>query len=254
MRALIPMAGAGSRFAEAGYTTPKPLLPLLGEPMVVKAAQALPLSERYTFIVRDFQIEEYQIDKHLASYFPGCDVVVLDHLTEGQAVTCLKAKHLFQPEEELVIGASDNGMIYDSKVFEEAKQEADVLVFTFRNNPAVDARPQAYGWVKTKDGVEIEKMSVKVPISSAPQQDHAVVGAFWFRKAGDFVKAAERMITNNTRINNEFYVDECINDAIALGLKAKVFEIEHYVCWGTPTDYETFQYWNGYYQSITSQK
>lgn len=255
MRALIPMAGAGSRFAEAGYKIPKPLLPILGEPMVVKAAQALPHSQQYTFIVRDFQIEEYQIDKHLANYFPGCDVVVLDHLTEGQAVTCLKAKYLFNADEELVIGASDNGMIYDITSFEKAKQQADVLVFTFRNNPAVNVKPQAYGWVKTKaDGLEIEKMSVKVPISKSPQQDHAVVGAFWFRRSADFVKAAERMIANNTRINNEFYVDECINDAIALGFKAKVFEIDHYVCWGTPADYETFQYWNGYYQEITSRK
>jgi NDP-sugar pyrophosphorylase family protein len=251
MRALIPMAGAGSRFAEAGYKIPKPLLTILGEPMVVKAAQALPLSEQYTFIVRDFQIREYQIDKHLGNYFPGCDVVVLDHLTEGQAVTCLKARHLFQPDEELVIGASDNGMIYDLRSFNTLKQTCDAIVFTFRNNPAVDARPQAYGWVKINESNEVERMSVKVPISEHPQNDHAVVGAFWFKRASMFVEAAERMIQNNTRINNEFYVDECINDLLDLGYNVKVFEIDHYVCWGTPTDYETFNYWSNYYELIT---
>lgn len=247
------MAGAGSRFSEAGYKIPKPLLPLLGEPMVVKAAQALPVSDKYTFIVRDFQIKEYQIDKHLKRYFPGCDVVELDHLTEGQAVTCLNAKNLFDLNEELVIGASDNGMIYDHSKFNEAKKDADVIVFSFRNNPTVEEKPEAYGWVKTKsNGTEIEKMSVKVPISATPQNDHAVVGAFWFRKSEFFIKAAERMIANNKRINNEFYVDECINDALELGLKAKVFEIDHYVCWGTPTDYESFLYWEEYYKAITA--
>ena len=71
MIALIPMAGAGSRFAEQGYTTPKPLLPVLGLPMVVNAAKALPKSEKYVFVVRDFQIKEYAIDQHLKSFFPN---------------------------------------------------------------------------------------------------------------------------------------------------------------------------------------
>ncbi|WP_317898635.1 sugar phosphate nucleotidyltransferase [Aurantibacillus circumpalustris] len=254
MRTLIPMAGAGSRFTEAGYTIPKPLLPILGEPMVINATKALPESDNYTFIVRDFQISEYQIDQHLKKYYPNADVIVLDHLTEGQAVTCLKAKEVFRADEELLIGASDNGMIYDLKAFEKVKQDADALVFTFRNNPAVDAKPQAYGWVKLKGNSEVvERMSVKVPISSTPQNDHAVVGAFWFKKADYFVKAAEHMIANNRRINNEFYVDECINDLIELGYKVKVFEIDHYVCWGTPVDYQTFNYWSNYYDLISKK-
>ncbi len=251
MNILIPMAGAGSRFAEAGYEAPKPLLPILGKPMVVSAANALPYGDKYIFIVRDFQINECQVDKHLNEYFPGCQVVVLDHLTEGQAVTCLHAKHIINNEEELMIGASDNGMIYSMDGFRQATNDVDALVFSFRNNPAVNEKPQAYGWVKTKEDDFIEKMSVKIPISDFPLNDHAVVGAFWFRKGSMFVEAAEHMIKLNHRINNEFYVDECINDLINLGFKAKVFEIDHYVCWGTPNDYKTFNYWESFYHDMT---
>jgi dTDP-glucose pyrophosphorylase len=252
MLALIPMAGAGSRFVEAGYKIPKPLLTVLNEPMVISAAKALPSSNRYAFIVRDFQVSEYNIDVHLRKYYPDAEVIVLDHLTEGQAVTCLKGKNMFNPEEELLIGASDNGMIYSLEAFNEVKKDADAIVFTFRNNPAVDAKPQAYGWVRVKENNVVVKMSVKVPISKSPQNDHAVVGAFWFRKSAYFIEAAERMINMNRRINNEFYVDECINDLLELGYKVKVFEIEHYVCWGTPNDYETFNYWEAYYDKMRS--
>ncbi len=253
MIALIPMAGAGSRFAEAGYTIPKPLLPILGKPMVVSAADALPKSDQYIFIVRDFQIREYQVDEHLRKHFPDCEIVILDHLTEGQAVTCLHAKEHINNDLELVIGASDNGMIYSKEAFENAKQDADALVFSFRNNPSVNEKPQAYGWMKTKDGDHIERMSVKVPISKSPMNDHAVVGTFWFKKGSMFVEAAERMMALDRRINNEFYVDECINDLIDLGYKVKVFEIDHYVCWGTPNDYKTFNYWESYYEKISPQ-
>lgn len=247
MIALIPMAGAGSRFAEQGYTTPKPLLPVLGLPMVVNAAKALPVSERYVFVVRDFQIKEYAIDQHLKSFFPNSDIVVLDHLTEGQAVTCLMAKDLINTSEPLVIGASDNGMIYDREKFEYISKEADAIVFTFRNNPAVLEKPQAYGWVKVDENRDVKQVSVKVPISQSPMQDHAVVGTFWFKSGKIFVEAAEHMIAANTRINNEFYVDECVNDLLSLGYKVKVFEIDHYVCWGTPNDYKTFNYWNEFF-------
>lgn len=254
MIALIPMAGAGSRFAEAGYTTPKPLLPVLGGPMVVEAARALPHAEKYVFVVRDFQIAEYQIDAHLSNYFPGCEIVVIDHLTEGQAVTCLHAKQLINNEEELVIGASDNGMIYNLPAFEAMKAGADAVVFSFRNNPAVLEKPQAYGWIKTDEDNVVTAMSVKVPVSNTPMADHAVVGAFWFRQGKMFVEAAERMIALNRRINNEFYVDECINDLVELGYKVKVFEINHYVCWGTPNDYKTFNYWEAFYEKISESQ
>jgi dTDP-glucose pyrophosphorylase len=248
MIALIPMAGAGSRFVDAGYSIPKPLLPLMGTPMVVKAALALPLSDKYIFVVRDFQIKDFQIDQHLKKYFSNSEIIVLDHLTEGQAITCLKAKPLIDNDESILIGASDNGMVYDREAFNEACKDTDALVFTFRNNPSVLAKPQAYGWVQVNHSNEVEKVSVKVPISNTPMNDHAVVGAFWFRKGSMFVEAAEHMVANNKRINNEFYVDECINDLIELGYKVKAFEIEHYVCWGTPNDYETFNYWEEYYK------
>lgn len=250
MISLIPMAGAGSRFTEAGYATPKPLLPLLGKPMVVKAAEALPESDQYIFIVRDYQIEDYQIDQHLQTHFPGCIIKVLDHLTEGQAVTCMHAKAEIDNEKPLCIGASDNGMIYDRSIFDIACMDADALIFTFRNNPAVLAKPTAYGWVRTSAGNVVEQVSVKVPISQTPMNDHAVVGTFWFREGRMFTEAAEHMISRNKRINNEFYVDECMNDLIELGYKVKVFEIEHYVCWGTPLDYETFGYWEAFYNKF----
>jgi dTDP-glucose pyrophosphorylase len=253
MIALIPMAGAGSRFTEAGYSVPKPLLPVLEKPMVMNAANALPRSRKYIFIVRDFQVREYEVDKHLKLYFPDCEVLVLDHLTEGQAVTCLYAKDYINTDEELVIGASDNGMIYSRDAFEEAKKDTDALVFSFRNNPAVNEKPRAYGWIRTNEDQSIKNMSVKVPISNTPIKDHAVVGTFWFKKGSMFIEAVERMMNQNRRVNNEFYVDECINDLIALNYKVKVFEIDHYVCWGTPNDYKTFNYWESYYEKMASR-
>ena len=248
---LTPMAGAGSRFTEKGYTVPKPLLPVMDLPMVVSAAKALPgPDENMVFVLRDFHISEYGIDKTLVEHFPDAKIIVIDQLTEGQASTCLLAKEFINNDQELFIGASDNGMLYDQAKFDQAKEAADALVFTFRNNPTVLPKPAAYGWVEVeKDDATIIEAKVKFDMPD-PLKKHAYVGAFWFKTGKLFVEAAERMIAQNRRINNEFYVDECINDVIQLGYKAKVFEVDHYICWGTPNDYKTYQYWEAYYNKV----
>ncbi|MBT6843910.1 MAG: nucleotidyltransferase, partial [Candidatus Melainabacteria bacterium] len=180
---MIPMAGAGSRFADEGYTTPKPLLPVMGTPMVIKAMQALPSSEQNQeiFICRDFHIADYQIDAKLKEHYPNAKIVQVKELTQGQAATCLLAKDLINNDEELVIGASDNGMIYDAVMFESMKQDYDALVFSFRNNQCVVAKPEQYGWIKT-NGTDVTGVSVKKAISDDPINDHAIVGSFWFKQ------------------------------------------------------------------------
>lgn len=252
---LIPMAGAGSRFAMKGYTTPKPLLPVRGLPMVVSAAKSLPYEGgEYVFVVRQFHIEEYGIDEVLKEHFPKARIITIEHLTEGQASTCLLARDVVNNDRELFIGASDNGMLYDEEAFEEACRDSDAIVFSFRNNPTVLPSPKAYGWVLTgEDGVTITEAKVKYDMPD-PLNHHAYVGAFWFRKGSLFVEAAERMIAQNRRVNNEFYVDECINDLVAMGYRARVFEVDHYICWGTPNDYQTFQYWDDYYQILKNRE
>ena len=247
MNILIPMAGAGSRFQKEGYVIPKPLILVQGTPIVVQATRALPVGERHIFICRDFHVSEYNIGVKIKDFFPEADIITVDKLTEGQASTCLLAKRLIDNEEELCIGASDNGMIYDKNAFEESKKEADCLVFTFRNNVTVVPKPQQYGWVMVDQENNATRISVKIPISSNPIKDHAIVGAFWFKKGKYFVEAADNMIEQNRRINNEFYVDECINDLITLGRKVKVFEIDYYIGWGTPDDLRTFEYWESFF-------
>ena len=76
-----------------------------------------------------------------------------------------------------------------------------------------------------------------------PASDPIVLGTFTFRRAEDFRRALERLIKRDGRINGEFYIDSLINDAIALGLRCHLFEVDSYLCWGTPNDLRTFEYW-----------
>lgn len=256
MNIILPMAGAGQRFTDAGYKTHKPVLPMIDYrtgskyPMVVCAAMDLPGVEKdgknIIFIDRDFHKKD-GVEEQIKQHFNKCSFITVDKLTEGQACTCLLAKEKIDLSEELLIAGCDNGMIFDKKKFEKEKKTADCLVFTYRNYQSVMANPNAYGWMKTDKNNVITDLSIKKAISDNPMNDHAVVATFWFKTGELFVKAAEKMIEEDDRINGEFYVDEVIRNILGGGYFAKVFEIDKYLGWGTPKDYEdyinTIEYW-----------
>jgi bifunctional N-acetylglucosamine-1-phosphate-uridyltransferase/glucosamine-1-phosphate-acetyltransferase GlmU-like protein len=158
------------------------------------------------------------------------------------------AKNDINNDNALLISPCDNGMIYNLKAFIRITENADVVLFTFRNNCTVVEKPNQYGWVIVDGDNKTLKISCKKQVSDNPENDHAITGAFWFKHGSYFVDAAEKMIAENRRINKEFYVDDCINDCINVGLRVMVFEIDHYICWGTPSDLKTYKYWQQYFK------
>lgn len=259
MNILIPMAGEGKRFKEAGYQISKPAIPVYDirtgakVPMVVAATLDIPGvikgGSNVIYVERDFH--RYNgTEEEIKKYFPMATFLAAEALTEGQACTCLLAEDKINNQEELIIAGCDNGMSLDLPVFEKRKTDADVIVFTYRNHDHVLKNPDAYGWMITDSADRILDVSVKKAISDDPRQDHAVVATFWFRHGSIFVEAARKMIRENDRIHGEFYVDEAIRHVIESGYSAMVFEIDRYIGWGTPKDYEqyqkTFEYWRGF--------
>lgn len=259
---LIPMAGAGQRFADAGYSVHKPAIMTVdratGEekPMVVCATADLPgvASDGSNVIYVDRTFHKTDgVEDAIRAYYPKASFITVDHLTEGQACTCMLAKDRLEPEEPLLIAGCDNGMDIDVTAYEALKQECDCIVFTYRHNEAVLRNPNAYGWMITDGKGNITGTSIKKAISDTPMEDPAVVATFWFKRAQIFLDATEKMIAEDDRINGEFYVDQVAKHVLDLGYCAKIFDIGRYVGWGTPADYEgyqeTWKYFKGFMQT-----
>lgn len=249
-KVLIPMAGAGQRFADAGYSVHKPAIMTVdratGEekPMVVCATADLPgvASDGSNVIYVDRTFHKTDgVEEAIRVFYPGASFITVDHLTEGQACTCMLAEDSLDPEEPLLIAGCDNGMDIDRAAYEALKRECDCIVFTYRHNEAVLHNPNAYGWMITDGEGNITGTSIKKAISDTPMEDPAVVATFWFRRAQIFLDATEKMILEDDRINGEFYVDQVAKHVLDLGYCAKIFDIERYVGWGTPADYESYQ-------------
>jgi hypothetical protein len=107
-----------------------------------------------------------------------------------------------------------------------------------------------FGWIDAVEG-QVRSVAVKTPLDK-PASDPIVLGTFTFRRAEDFRRALYRLIARNGRVNGEFYIDSLINDAIALGLNCRLFEADSYLCWGTPNDLRTFEYWQSCFHKWVS--
>lgn len=247
---LIPLAGRGQRFKDEGYVNPKPLIEVSGKPMIIQASNALPDCSKNIFVCLKEHLENYPLEKEIKSVYPNAKVISLDKVTEGQACTCeigLKNEDLDLP---LFIGACDNSMILDFKKLDKEINNADILAFSFRNNITSEKNPESYGWLKLDKNGFVENVSVKVPISNTPKKDHAIVGAFYFKSGKIFLDCLNYLYKNNIRVNNEFYVDSCVMAGIKLDYTVKPFEIEKYICWGTPDDYKTFEAYQSLFHKL----
>ena len=251
---LLPMAGLGSRFVKEGYKIQKPLIPVSGLPMAVQAKNDLPKTDLQRYILRKDLQGLSELINTLTKYSENPSFEILDSVTDGQATTCTEGVIGLDIESPITIAACDNGMIYDASRFNDfmLDEGVDVIVWGAKSYPGAIRSPEMYGWIDmNKETRKIHSISVKAPLEN-PEDDPIVVGTFTFKRLGDFLDSVERMKAREAKVNEEYYVDMAINDAIALGKNCKFFEVEHYICWGTPNDLRTFEYWQSCFHKWSS--
>tara|TARA_B100001175_G_C19512968_1_gene645150 strand:- start:3750 stop:5117 length:1368 start_codon:yes stop_codon:yes gene_type:complete len=231
MNVLIPMAGRGSRFADVGYTFPKPLIEVNGKPMIQVVLENLNIEANYTFVVRKEHYEKYSLQYLLTLIAPGCNIIQVDEMTEGSACTTLLAKEFINNDDPLLLANSDQFMEWNSNecLYAFNADGIDGGILTFK------ATHPKWSYAKVGSDGFVAEVAEKKPIS----QD-ATVGVYFWKKGSDYVKYAEQMIDKDIRTNGEFYICPVFNEAINDGKKVRIKEIERMWGIGTPEDLNYF--------------
>lgn len=215
---VIPMAGRGSRFAEAGYKDPKPLISVHGKPMIQVVVENLTprIEHRFIFICQNQHIKDYNLIPKLKSYAKNVEIIGIDGITEGQVCTVLKAKELINNDEPLMTANSDQYIDFDINDYLEdmEKRQLDGLIMTMK------ADDPKWSYAKTDTQGLVTETAEKKVIS-----EDATVGIFNFRRGRDLVRAAEAMIKDNIRVNGEFYTCPCYNYLIKEGRRIGIYGI-----------------------------
>lgn len=250
---LIPMAGKGSRFRDAMFKTSKPLISIGSLPMVVSACQSFPEADTWIFLPRADDLSRHSLKDALRSCLSeSIEFVPVDHETTGQAATCLLAKKLLNSDDHLLITSCDYRTIYDNDDWQKIVDDdsIDAVIWTTRIGAGLIKNPSAFAYCVTEvDGFTVNKIVEKHTISEEPGNDPLVVGTFWFRRSGDFIRVAEAAISKNLNVNGEHYVANSMNLLLAEGKRIIIFDIIQWISFGDPFELDIYYYWEDYFYS-----
>jgi len=256
---ILPLAGKGSRFVKEGYNDPKPLIKVDGLPMIVSAVKSLPKTSKQVFICLEQHLKNYPLEKEIKEHYNKSNIVSINQVTEGQACTIelgIKKANV-DLESPILVSACDNGVYFDTKKYQSIIDDGnnDIIVWSFTNQQCSKKNPEMYGWIETDENDHVKEVSCKKFIEGIHdlEKSHVIIGTVFFRKAKYFLEGLQENYKKDFRTNGEFYLDDVINPCVKKGLKTKVFEVDHYICWGTPNEYKTYNYWKEYFFIPTSK-
>lgn len=232
---VIPMAGKGSRFVNAGYTVPKPLIDVNGEPMICVVTKniAPTMSHRFIYICQKEHLQKYDLETSLRAIEPDCIIIPITNVTEGAACTVLLAQEYIDNDSPLMIANSDQYVDCAIDQYIVAGIGNDGCIMTMRANDP------KWSYIRYDVNGAVTEVREKEVIS-----DEATVGIYNFAHGSDFVCAAHAMIGKDIRVNQEFYVAPVYNELIAEGRKIVYYNVgreqKGMYGLGTPEDLELF--------------
>ncbi len=236
LQILMPMGGLGQRFRDAGIDTPKPLIPVLGTPMFMRALSSFDKYEgdkHHIFVVRKDTDEEYALSQQIKQILPDAKIKVIDYNTQGAVETCLAAEEYIDPDSPLVI--MDCDIAFDSEEYfakiKKAVEHSDFdgLLLSFDSN---DPR---YSFAEMNASGFVLRTAEKIAISN-----NALMGAYFFTKAELFISAAHELMKRQIDESlKEYYVSLIYNILLdggkRIGLSKGIF-----YCFGTPEELDSF--------------
>ncbi len=196
---VVPMAGRGSRFADAGYKEPKPLIDVGGKRMIEVVINNLKptCKHRFIFVCQEEHVKAYGLESIFRNVCDNFEIVAINGITEGAAITVLKARDYFDSDEPLMIANSDQWVDVDINDYLNDMKERS-LSGSMLTMKADDPK---WSYAKVDTIGMVSEVVEKVVIS-----DEATVGIYNFNKGSDFCHFADYMVENNIRSNGEFYV------------------------------------------------
>jgi NDP-sugar pyrophosphorylase family protein len=220
---IMPMAGNGSRFADIGYTDPKPMIDVKGKPMFMRAVEAINITfDEMIFIIR----KEHNIKDRVLEHYPTAQVVELSGVTEGAACSILTADQYIDPDDSVLISNCDQIIEWDAAQFDKLRHN-DGVILTF---DCPDRDPK-WSFAQTDSNDNVVRVAEKDPISSK-----ATTGHYYWRSWQMYKQSAQDMIHADDRVNNEFYLAPVYNYTIRAGGTVKTASVQHMQGIGTPED------------------
>ena len=236
MLLLIPIGGLGTRFSKANYTKPKPLINVLGKPIIFWLLDNLNLKNiSHIIIPYHSTLKPYRFEDLLKKTYPKITFIFnqLTENTEGASHTIkLALEKLVLEDQPILCLDSDNFYTTDIiTLYERRENKNCVLVFKD------DTQEPIYSYSKIDDNNRIIEIKEKDKISNL-----ANTGGYGFNSWKELLSNINLIMENKIKQKDEYYTSTVIREMIRREDRFNVIEIEKdkFICLGTPLQVRLF--------------
>jgi len=220
MKIIIPMAGRGSRLRPHTLTVPKPLVPVVGKPIVQRIVEDFNASfpgeiDEVAFIIGDFGSEAEEQLQQIADGIGAKASIYQQETPEGPAHAIYCAKDSL--EGPCIVAFADTLF----KASFQFDTNADGIIWVQK----VDD-PSSFGVVKTNEQGVITEFVEKSPTFVS---DKAIVGLYYFKDGGNLRDEIGYLIDNDLRDRGEFQVTSVLENMKDKGVAFQAASIEEWL-------------------------
>lgn len=256
MQVVIPMAGMGDRFRRAGYTDPKPLIKVGGKPLIEHIVNMFDLENDYfLFICNSYHLGNTEMADVIQRVCPSGVIAKIEPHKLGPIETVLRAEEYIFDDEPIIVQYCDVAVYWDYVDFQKKVEEwrCDACAVANRGFHPHMLGPENYAFMRDDGRQRLLEIREKAPFTDQRMDEFASVGTHWFRNGAMVKKFFHKMIDNDVRVKNEFYVS-CVHNLLnAEGFVNMIYEVQHMLMWGTPFDVEIYREWSDYFRYVTTK-
>lgn len=253
MDIIIPMAGKSERFFKAEFNRPKFLLPLGHKMMIERVVETFdPGKDFFHFIVNREDHRVYRLDNLLKKITARSKVYSIPRHDQGPLGSLLAIKNEIPPDREIIVNYCDFLVQWNYGRFlkQVRSQHLDGALTSFKGFHPASMGNVYYAYIRTEKNGTFKELREKQPFTANRSEEHASTGTYYFKNWGVLVNFAGKVIEQKPAINEEYYPSLVYNLMQKAGLKSKVFEVEKFICLGTPADYQQYCYWQNLFKKV----
>lgn len=215
IKAIIPLAGIGSRLRPHTHTQPKAMVPVAGKPILAHIMDNL-IHHGVTSFILVIGYFGDKIQTFVTQNYPNYEVkFVVQEFKEGIGHAIWLSKKYIHKEDELLIVLGDT-------VF-----NVDLSLMLSNKNSVIGVKkvddPRMFGVAELNEQGNVEKLVEKPLI---PKSNLAMVGLYKINEATQLIDALDENIKNNFRTHNEFQLTDGLMNLLKKGIIIEPYTVD----------------------------
>lgn len=255
MQIIVPMSGFGERFRRAGYELPKPLIPVEGKPIIAHVVDMFPGETEFVFICNREHLEnpDYAMAEILRNLAPKGKIVPIEPHRLGPVHAVLQATSAIDLDQPVVVNYCDFTCYWDFPDFKRfvVESDSDGCVPAYRGFHPHSLGSTFYAYMR-ESGLWMQDIQEKRPFTDRPTDEFASSGTYYFKSGRLCLSTLRAQVDAGLDINGEYYVSLAYRVLAQSGAKVSIYQLQHFMQWGTPEDLQEYRKWSGVFRSLVA--